>query len=51
MVLVIAVGVFLACIVAGAILMATGHLVIGILVFLGSLPAALAGGLKWSDRY
>jgi hypothetical protein len=47
----VAVGVFLACIIAGGILMGTGHIVIGILVFLGSLPAAIAGWIKWSDRY
>jgi hypothetical protein len=43
-------GVFIVCLVAGGILLGTGHLIIGIVVMLASLPAAIVAWMKWSDR-
>ena len=48
--LLVGLGVFLACIVAGAILLGLGHVVIGIVVLLGSLPGAIVAWIKWNDR-
>jgi hypothetical protein len=43
-------GVFLACLVAGGILIGMGHGVIGFVVLLCSLPGAIVAWIKWSDR-
>ena len=42
--------VFVACLVAGGILLGNGHLVIGFVVLLCSLPGAIVAWIKWSDR-
>jgi hypothetical protein len=46
----IGLGVFVACLVVGGILLALGHLVIGIVVLFASLPGAIVGWIKWNDR-
>jgi hypothetical protein len=43
-------GVLIACLVAGGILLGLGHLVIGIVVMLSGLPGAIVAWMKWSDR-
>ena len=48
--LLIGLGVMIACLVAGAILLGLGHLVIGIVVLLTSLPGAIVAWMKWNDR-
>jgi predicted permease len=40
----------IACLVAGAILLGLGHLVIGIVVLLTGLPGAIVAWMKWNDR-
>jgi len=42
--------VFAAAIVLGIVFFSTGHVVLGIIAMLGSLPFALASWLKWADR-
>jgi hypothetical protein len=46
----VALGVFAAAIVLGIVFFSTGHVVLGIIAMLGSLPFALAPWLKWADR-
>ena len=46
----IGLGVFVACMVAGAILLGLGHILIGIVVLLASVPGAIVGWVKWNDR-
>ena len=46
----VALGVFAAAIVLGIVFFSTGHVVLGIIAMLGSLPFALASWLKWADR-
>jgi hypothetical protein len=46
----VAIGVFIACLIAGAILMGLGHWVIGFAVLLASLPGAIVAWIKWNDR-
>jgi hypothetical protein len=46
----VALGVFAAAIVLGIVFFSTGHVVLGIIARLGSLPFALASWLKWADR-
>jgi hypothetical protein len=46
----IGLGVFVACLVAGAILIGLGHLVIGIVVLFCSLPGPIVAWIKWNDR-
>ena len=48
--LLIGLGVMIACLVAGAILLGLGHLVIGIVVLLTSFPGAIVAWMKWNDR-
>jgi hypothetical protein len=48
--LLIALGAFVAAIVAGIVLFATGHEFLGIMCLLASLPFALGSWMKWSDR-
>jgi len=48
--LLIGLGVFVACLVAGGALLGTGHLVIGFVVMFCSLPGAIVGWIKWNDR-
>jgi hypothetical protein len=43
-------GVLIACLVAGGILLGLGHLVIGICVLLAGLPGAIVAWMKWNDR-
>jgi hypothetical protein len=43
-------GVFVACLVAGGILMGLGLWAIGIVVVLASLPDAIVAWIKWNDR-
>ena len=43
-------GVFVACLVAGGILLGLGHLVIGFVVMFASLPGAIVAWIKWNDR-
>jgi hypothetical protein len=45
-----ALGEFAAAIVLGIVFFSTGHVVLGIIAMLGSLPFALASWLKWADR-
>jgi hypothetical protein len=42
--------VFVACLVAGGILLGAGHLVIGFVVMFCSLPGAIVAWIKWNDR-
>ena len=42
--------VFIACLVAGGILLGLGHIVIGFVVMLASLPGAIVAWIKWNDR-
>jgi hypothetical protein len=42
--------VFVGCVVAGGILFGTGHLVIGFVLVLCSLPGAIVAWMKWNDR-
>jgi hypothetical protein len=46
----IGLGVFVACAAAAAALLGTGHLVIGIVVLIGSIPGAVVAWVKWADR-
>ena len=46
----VALGVFVAAVILGVIFFVTGHIVLGIVCMLGSLPFALASWVKWSDR-
>jgi hypothetical protein len=46
----VALGVFVAVVVVGVILFATGHVVLGFVAVLASLPFALASWMKWGDR-
>ena len=46
----IALGVFLVCAAAGGALLGTGHLIIGIVVLIASVPAAVVAWMKWADR-
>jgi predicted permease len=48
--LVLGLGVFIACLVAGAILLGLGHVIIGIVVLFTSLPGAIVAWIKWNDR-
>jgi hypothetical protein len=43
-------GVFVACLVAGGILIGADHQIIGFVVLLCSLPGAIVAWIKWSDR-
>ncbi|HEY7691897.1 MAG TPA: hypothetical protein VH816_06100 [Gaiellaceae bacterium] len=43
-------GVFVACLVVGGILLGLGHLVVGIVVLLLSLPGAIVAWIRWNDR-
>ena len=43
-------GVLIVCLVAGGILLGTGHLIIGIVVLLSGLPGAIVAWMKWNDR-
>jgi predicted permease len=44
------IGALVVCLVVGAILLGLGHLVIGIVVLLAAVPAAIVTWMKWSDR-
>jgi hypothetical protein len=46
----VALGVFVAAVVVGVVLFATGHPVLGMVAVLASLPFAFATWVKWSDR-
>jgi hypothetical protein len=46
----VALGVFAAAIVLGIVFFSTGHVVLGIVAMLGSLPFAFAAWVKWTDR-
>jgi hypothetical protein len=46
----VALGVFIAVIVVGVVLFVTGHVVLGSVALLASLPFALASWVKWADR-
>ena len=46
----IGLGVLIACVVAGAVLLGLGHIVIGIVVLLGGFPGAIVAWMKWNDR-
>jgi hypothetical protein len=46
----VALGVFIAVIVVGVVLFVTGHVVLGCVALLASLPFALASWVKWADR-
>jgi hypothetical protein len=46
----IGLGVFVACLAAGAALLGTGHIIIGIVVLLLSIPGAIVAWMKWADR-
>ena len=46
----VALGAFIAAIIAGVVFFVTGHDVLGIVLLLMSLPFALATWVKWSDR-
>ena len=46
----IALGAFVACLVAGGILLGSGHIVIGFVVLFCSLPAPIVAWIKWNDR-
>ena len=46
----VALGVFVAAVVVGVVLFATGHVVLGFCALLGSLPFALGAWMMWSDR-
>jgi hypothetical protein len=46
----VALGVFVAAVILGVVFFATGHTVLGMVVLLGSVPFALAGWVKRSDR-
>ena len=50
MAVLVALGVFVAAIVLGIVFFSTGHVVLGIIALLGSLPFALAAWIKWADR-
>ena len=43
-------GVLVVCLIAGGILLGTGHLVLGIAVGLAGLPGAIVAWIKWNDR-
>ena len=43
-------GVLVACLVAGGILLGLGHVVIGIVVLLCGFPGAIVAWMKWNDR-
>jgi len=47
----IGLAVFVACLVAGGILVGKGHVVIGIAVLLACIPASIVAWMKWSDRH
>ncbi len=47
----IGLGVFFACVVAGTVLLSLGHILIGIVVLLCSIPGAIVGWMKWSDSH
>jgi hypothetical protein len=42
--------VFIACLVAGGLLVGLGHGVIGFVVLLCSMPGAIVAWIKWNDR-
>jgi hypothetical protein len=42
--------VLIACLVAGGILLGTGHIVIGFVVLLCGFPGAIVAWMKWNDR-
>jgi hypothetical protein len=46
----IGIAVMIACLVAGAILLGLGHIVIGFVVVLAGLPGAIVAWMKWNDR-
>jgi hypothetical protein len=46
----VALAVFAAVILVGVILFVTGHVVLGCIALLLSLPFALASWVKWADR-
>jgi predicted permease len=48
--LLIGLGAFLACLVAGGILLGLGHVIIGFVVLLASVPCAIVAWIKWNDR-
>jgi hypothetical protein len=48
--LLVGLGAFIACLVAGGILLGLGHWAIGIAVMLASLPGAIVAWIKWNDR-
>jgi uncharacterized membrane protein YdfJ with MMPL/SSD domain len=48
--LLLGLAVFVACLVAGGIVLGTGHLVIGFVVLLASVPGAIVAWIKWNDR-
>jgi uncharacterized membrane protein YccC len=43
-------GVFVGCLIAGGILLGNGHWLIGFVVLLASVPAAIVAWIKWNDR-
>jgi hypothetical protein len=46
----VALGVFIACLVAGGIVLGLGHWLIGLVLLLASLPGAIVAWIKWNDR-
>ena len=46
----VALGVFIAVVVIGVVLFVTGHVVLGFVALLASVPFALASWMKWGDR-
>jgi hypothetical protein len=48
--LLLGLAVFVACLIAGGVLLGTGHVVIGFVVLLCSLPGAIVAWIKWNDR-
>jgi len=48
--LILALLVFVGCLIAGGLLVGLGHGVIGFVVLLCSLPGAIVAWIKWSDR-
>ena len=43
-------GVVVACLIVGGILLGAGHLIIGIAVLMTGVPGAIVAWMKWNDR-
>jgi predicted permease len=48
--LLVGLGAFVACLVAGGILLGVGHPIIGMVVLLASVPCAIVAWMRWNDR-